>query len=145
VASTLDFMVAPIAGGQARELLPLVDGRSLVDLVAVFEAERGYEPSGAYAGIIPDHFRFGDLSLHYEGRAERQWPRPNHAWLLGCDCGEVGCWPLTARITVTGTDVIWSHFSQDHRPGWDYAGFGPFFFERQQYAAAVTRAGETFG
>jgi hypothetical protein len=141
VASALGFDVVPV-GDDASALVPMIDGQSLVELVAAFEAQRGYEPSGGYAGIIPAHFNFGDLTRYYEAREDRQWPRPEHAWLLGCDCGEVGCWPLTARIAVAADEVVWSDFSQEHRPNWDYAGLGPFVFERQQYAGAVSQAAE---
>ncbi|MGH3332697.1 MAG: hypothetical protein ACRDPJ_15470 [Nocardioidaceae bacterium] len=141
MTSALDFEVVPVDGG-VKALVPTIDGQSLVDLVAALETSRGYEPSGGYAGIIPAHFNFGDLTLYYEARELRQWPSPQHAWLLGCDCGEVGCWPLTARIAVTADEVSWSDFCQDHRPDWDYEGFGPFVFERQQYANAVSRAAE---
>jgi hypothetical protein len=144
VPNALDFTVVPVGDG-ARALVPMIDGQSLVDLVAAFEAQRAYEPSGGYAGIIPAHFNFGVLTRYYEAREDRQWPSPQHAWLLGCDCGEVGCWPLTARIEVTADDVTWSDFGQPHRPGWDYEGFGPFVFERQQYAGAVSRAVEAVG
>lgn len=139
MTSVLDFEVVPVSD-DAVALVPVIDGQSLVDRVAAFEADSGFEPSGGYAGIIPAHFNFGDLARHYEARADRQWPRPEHAWLLGCDCGEVGCWPLTARIAVTEDQVIWSHFSQEHREHWDYKGFGPFVFDRQQYTDAVSLA-----
>ncbi|SDC63749.1 hypothetical protein [Nocardioides lianchengensis] len=138
MANALDFEVTVEDGATA--LVPVIDGRSLVDLIAAYEARRGYEPSGGYGGIVPAHFRFGDLGRYYEAREQRQWPRPGHAWVLGCDCGEVGCWPLTTRVTVAGSDVTWSHFSQDRRPSWDYEGFGPFTFDRQEYASVVARA-----
>jgi hypothetical protein len=73
---------------------------------------------------------------------DHQWPRDGHAWLLGCDCGEVGCWPFTARITVKPTEVTWSNFSQDHRSERGYEGFGRFTFDQHQYASAVADAVE---
>ena len=138
MSSVLSFSVVEVDG--AKALVPFIDGQSLVDLVAAFETQRGYAPAGGYAGIIPAHFNFGDLRRYYEAREARQWPKPDHAWLLGCDCGEVGCWPLTARIEVAADAVAWSDFGQDHRPGWNYEGFGPFVFDRHQYASAVSRA-----
>ena len=141
VTNALDFEVVSV-DGSATALVPTIDGQSLVALVAAFESQRGFEPAGGYAGIIPSHFNFGDLTRYYEAREERQWPSPGHAWLLGCDCGEVGCWPLTAQIAVTPDNVTWSHFSQEHRPDWDYEGFGPFVFDREQYAGAVARAAQ---
>jgi hypothetical protein len=138
VPNVLDFEIEVIDG--ARALVPMIDGDSLIDCVAAFEAAAGYKPSGSYGGIIPDHFNFGDLRRYYVAREDRQWPRPDHAWLLGCDCGEVGCWPLTARIEVTSATVTWVSFSQEHRPAWNYEGFGPFVFDRDQYATAISKA-----
>ena len=122
-----------------RVLLPVVDGRSLVDLVAEYEAARGYEPAGAYGGLHLERFRFGDLADYFLSTGRGGWPRGEPLWLLGCDCGEVGCWPLEARATVAEDRVTWSHFAQPHRRGWSYAGFGPFVFDELPYRAAVAR------
>ncbi|WP_198303494.1 hypothetical protein [Cellulomonas sp. PSBB021] len=118
-------------------LVPSIDGASLIDMVRAFEQVRGFTPAGGYAGIIPAHFQFGDLADYYLGTASRLWPRDGHLWVLGCDCGEVGCWPLEAEITVSDQSVWWCNFSQPHRPAWSYAGFGPFVFDRRQYENAV--------
>lgn len=142
--SALAFEVVTVEGG-AKALVPTINGQSLLALVAAFESQRGYEPAGGYAGLIPAHFNFGDLTRYYEAREDRQWPGPEHAWLLGCDCGDVGCWPLTAHIAITPDHVTWSQFSQEHRPDRDYDGFGPFTFDRDQYASAVAKAAEAVG
>lgn len=62
--------------------------------------------------------------------------------VLGCGCGEWGCWPLSAAITVHGETVTWSHFSQPHRPDRNYREFGPFTFAAAEYRAAARRAME---
>lgn len=138
--STLEFEAVPLNGSIA--LVPTIDGESLVDLITFFESQRAWDAAGEYAGIVPEDFNFGDLTLYYEARADRQRPQPGHAWLLGCDCGEVGCWPLTARITVSQDEVTWSDFSQQFRPERNYDDFGPFVFDRGQYAHAVAAAAE---
>ena len=83
------------------------------------------------------------LGSTYLGLEAEQWPKPGHAWLLGCDCGEVGCWPLEARISLTDETVMWSDFSQPHRDAWNYTDFGPFRFARDQYEAAIRDAVST--
>lgn len=118
-------------------LTPEVDGASLTALVRSYEEQRGYSPAGEYDGIVPEHFNFGDLALYYLGIEANQWPKPGEAWLLGCECGEAGCWPLAARITIESSLVVWSNFKQPHRPQWDYASFGSFTFDRDQYEQAV--------
>lgn len=74
-----------------QQIEPSVNGTGLRDLVQMFEEVRGFDPAGGYAGLIPDHFNFGDLVAYFVGADNGQWPRPGVAWLLGCDCGEVGC------------------------------------------------------
>ena len=91
-------------------LVPEVDGISLVMLTTAYESSRGYDAASGYGGIVPAFFNYGDLSSYYLGA--RQWPEPGTAWLLGCDCGDLGCWPLAAQITVTDATVTWSEFQQ---------------------------------
>jgi hypothetical protein len=90
---------------------------------------------GVYGGLIPAFFRFGRLADHFLGR----WPGRSGSKppLLGCQCGEWGCWPLLARIRAVADSVIWDQFEQPHRPSRDYGAFGPFTFERQQYERAL--------
>jgi hypothetical protein len=124
----------------AVSLVPEVDGIALTELVSEFEAGFDDSPVGGYGGILPEYFRFGDLSMYYLGLEDNQWPAPGTVWLLGCECGEVGCWPLSARVSVVGERVVWSDFSQPHRAQRDYSSFGPFEFDRAQYDAAVHEA-----
>lgn len=128
-----------LADGPAQ-IVPEINRAPLVELVTIYEADREYQPAGGYAGLIPDHASFGDLTNYYWSRPDRRWPHPGHGWLLGCDCGEVGCWPLEAVIQVSGGLVVWSGFRQPHRPDRSYGEFGPFVFEREQYQHAVSAA-----
>ena len=136
---SLSFEKTTIDGG-ATSLVPRVDGTPLTELIEVFEAGLYDSPVGGCGGIVPEYFRFGDLSKYYLGWEAKQWPTPGHLWLLGCACGEVGCWPLSARVTVTDSTVVWSSFSQPYREHRDYSGFGPFEFDRTQYETAVCQA-----
>jgi hypothetical protein len=61
--------------------------------------------------------------------------------LLGCTCGEPGCWPLMARVEVSPLEVRWDEFEQPHRRGrWSHATLGPFVFDRRPYEATLTQA-----
>jgi hypothetical protein len=82
MVSTLELRVTTNGEG-AREVVPLVDDTSLVELAGSFERERGFSPAGGYAGLIPEHFRFGELTRYYLGVDNQQWPKPGTAWLLG--------------------------------------------------------------
>ncbi|MGC4748407.1 hypothetical protein ACLQ28_22540 [Micromonospora sp. DT201] len=137
------FEIRPWGGGPdpARELLPYVDNVSLVDLVSGYEHAAGHDVPGQYAGIVLDHFNFGDLTGYLTGRPDSAyWARKGAIALLGCDCGEVGCWPLQAQVVTTDDVVRWRGFVQPHRPKRDYGDFGPFVFRRNQYERAVLEA-----
>jgi hypothetical protein len=124
------FEVLPWAGGPHRELLPIVDDVSLVDRVSEYEHAASYDVAGGYAGLVIENFPYGDLTTYLTaGRAA----------LLGCDCGELGCWSLEAAVQVDEDVVVWDLFTQPHRPARDYTGFGPFRFRRPQYEQAVRR------
>lgn len=127
----------------ATEVVPVVDNEPLTTLIDAFERARGYEPSDGYGGIIPSFYRFGPLDAHYLGGSA---PQPNaKVPLLGCECGEWGCWPLLATIRATEETVTWSDFEQPHRKARDYAEFGPFVFDRAQYDEALAHLSSALG
>jgi hypothetical protein len=137
------FEVRPWGSGPlvARELLPYVDDVSMVDLVRGYELAAGYEVPGAYAGIVLDHFNFGDLTSYLTGAPESPYCADlGVVALLGCDCGEVGCWPLETRVVVQDGLVTWQGFVQPFRRGRDYSTFGPFVFQQGRYERAVREA-----
>jgi hypothetical protein len=53
-----------------RELLPYIDNVSLVDLVSGFEHAARYDVPGSYAGIVLDHFDYGDLTAYLTGQPD---------------------------------------------------------------------------
>ena len=56
--------------------------------------------------------------------------------LLGCNCGEWGCWPFTAVVTMEPDIVVWSGYRHGHRD-WDYGALWDLMFDRAQYEEAV--------
>ncbi|MFJ8506302.1 hypothetical protein [Streptomyces avermitilis] len=118
------------------EVVPCIDRVPLTNLIDQFETDAGMQPAGdAYGGLIPQFFRFGPMEDHFHGRSTGAiGPKTP---VLGCECGEWGCWPLMASITVTSDYVTWDSFEQPHRKTRDYSGFGPFHFDRHQYDDAV--------
>lgn len=118
------------------EVVPCIDGVPLTKLVDRFETDAGMQPSGdAYGGLVPQFSKFGPMADHFHGRSTGV--RGSKTPVLGCVCGEWGCWPLLASITVTPHHVTWNSFEQPHRAKRDYSGFGPFQFSRRQYDDAV--------
>jgi hypothetical protein len=72
--------------GPAHELLPYIDDVSLVDLVSGYEHAAGFDIPGAYAGVVLDHFEFGDLTVYLTGQPESAyWTTRGVIALLGCD------------------------------------------------------------
>ena len=142
----VSFELAPAGGDFDDELTQVkidVNGTSLPELVREIElpytrAEGQEELAGTYVGLVPGYIRM-DLAGQFLG-GSGAWLYPHgegKTALLSCDCGEVGCSPLLARITLDDDTVTWDEFEQPERPEWDYAALGPFTFNRRQYEAAL--------
>lgn len=128
--NTLSFHTQAAGPDSANEFRILVDGRDLLEIVRRIElpqatAEGQPELAGSYEVLPPQ--RWQRLTEHDDG---------DRVAVFGCECGEVGCWPLRVRITRKGDTVVWSDFEQPNR-SWSYFALGPFVFQRQQYEAAV--------
>lgn len=129
----------PARDAPVRTVVPYLNGRSLIDLAHRVEAPaaaRAGNPdlAGSYTGL-----GLADIawpSGHFSGAPVLSWFGDGDTVLLGCTCGEWGCWPLTARVTVDEESVVWAGFRHGHRD-WDYDRLGPFRFARGQYQAAL--------
>lgn len=128
----------------ALEVVPVVDGILFTDRVHAFERSAQMEPREAYAGLFPESFRFESARLHYTASGGMFVRKLGCAPLLGCSCGEWGCWPLWANIAVSCAEVRWSDFEQPYRPDRDYSAFGPFVFARGEYDAALAALSEVW-
>jgi hypothetical protein len=122
-----------------------VNGRNLVDILREVELpfvarEGNLQLAGSYVGLrpeevfLPSHRLLGEPTTCYdydslEGKTA----------VLGCVCGEPGCWPFRVKITSREDVVIWSGFEQPHRRTWRYDELQPFVFDRTQYLSALNR------
>ena len=125
--------------GEVITVTPYVDGVSLVDLARRAEAgpaKADHQPdlAGSYAGLVVGEARWQDW---YSGVDPQVGFGAGDSCLLGCVCGDTGCWPLTAKITIGDDTVLWEGFRTRHR-AWDLAALGPFTFSRHAYDAALT-------
>ena len=123
-----------------RTVIPHINGRSLIDLAREVEtpsaAQEGKpELAGSYDGLMADE-RIAWPSAHFLGEPVLSWFGDGDTVLLGCECGEWGCWPLTTQVTADDELILWSRFRQGHR-NWDYSRLGPFLFSREQYERAL--------
>lgn len=118
----------------------LVNGQDLIELVRAVELsipEAEPEIAGGYKGLPPEEVR--PPSRHLLGEPDPLYAENGKVVLLVCGgCGEVGCWPFLARISVSSEQVTWSEFEQPHRPHWRYDTLGPFVFDLQQYEHALS-------
>jgi hypothetical protein len=129
----------PIPFDRTSGVRVLIDDVDLVELVrewevGLAEAEGSPGLAGSYAGLHPgnvnDPERCGFLG-------NKAWDSMGRVAVLGCECGESGCWPLLCRVDFSDDLVVWSDFRQPHRPSWDYREFGPFTFDRRQYLESL--------
>jgi hypothetical protein len=142
----VSFELAPAGADYDDELSQIkitVNGTELPELVREAElpsarADGEEELAGTYVGLVPGYIRI-DLASQFLGGAGTAIDPggDGKTALLSCDCGEVGCSPLLARVTIDEDTVTWDEFEQPTRPGWNYDGFGPFTFERRQYETAL--------
>jgi hypothetical protein len=117
----------------------VVNGLSLSQAVLRFEQERRFLPAGGYGGLIPSWFNYDPLTNYFLGNFEPSsyFSAMARIYVLGCECGEVGCWPLVCKVNPMRDKIVWDSFQQPHRPERDYSTFGPFEFCEPQYRGAV--------
>jgi hypothetical protein len=134
----LSFQFPLLASG-AKTVVPAIDGISLVDLVAAYETGRDYnDPAGGYGGIVPEYMRYGPIDDYFLGRRISPCRNEDGAqYLLGCQCGEVGCWPLMGRIVASAGVYEWRDLHNPCRDARDYSGLGPYRFEAAAYEQAA--------
>lgn len=150
---TITFKVRPSEHWFGEEIEIEINGESLAAKLRAFEmplarAEGSPKIAGDYSGLPASSYLLP--SRHFFGEQAHPETREERVELLLCGgCGEIGCWPILARIAVAEDRVIWNDFQQPHRTGrgksavWDYARFGPFVFERAQYERALREAAES--
>lgn len=135
----------PVAAvGDLPGLEVRVDGVLLSDLVCDWENAHESDNSKKIAQAHGPIIRYHSSYLHSwlgEKLSEEDVAPPSKASLLGCSCGEVGCWPLQVSVMLNEKTVVWSDFLQPFRPeATIFEGFGPFTFHRAGYEAEVRRA-----
>ena len=120
-----------------------VNGRNLVEIVREaerpFRAREGrpYRASG-YVGLSPEEIFLPSRRLLGEPTTLYDHDSADgKIAVLGCGCGEVGCWPFRVRIKLREDVVIWDGFEQPHRPAWRYDEMRPLVFDRRQYFSAL--------
>lgn len=118
-----------------------INGHNLIDLVQQIEyptldvQNLGSSSKWSYAGLNPEWCP----GLREDLLGNSQSP---YSVLLTCTCFQDGCNSVMAKIEVGDKTVIWKDFTSvlhgEQARSWggrqvDYAGLGPFIFDRGQY------------
>lgn len=134
----IDFIVAT-DGTSCLEIkidgVPLEEHARRAELRSA-KADGEEELAGAYGGLTPLHAVCWP-SRHFLDSPALPATDDGDTVLLGCDCGDWGCWPLLARVHLSASTVTWREFRNGHRSAWDLSRLGPFEFERDQYESAL--------
>jgi hypothetical protein len=128
-----------VGAHEFQNVLILINGHPLKDLARAVEAhyaqaEGNPTLAGSYAPLAT--YQFDHDRNHFLGTPVATWFEDGDTVLMGCECGEWGCWPLTAIIHVGPETVRWSGFRTGHRD-WDLSDLGPFEFDRHDYETAT--------
>jgi len=138
---SVSFQIDELVGYEpvVHSVTPVINGTPLTELVTSFETVQQFEPLGGYGGLIPEFFKYGPLDSYLMGGFDPggYWDQLGGIYVLGCDCGEVGCWPLICRLKRDGNVVVWDRFRNPFRPERDYSRFGPFVFDATLYRNAA--------
>ena len=131
----------------------IINGRDLIKIIRNIElpfATREGSPqiAGAYSYLAAQRVFFP--SRHFLGEPEPIYADcEGRTYVMECECGEPGCWPLAVRIELRDQKVVWSDFRQEHRgPNskageWRYDALPSFTFDRVSYEQALSRSDHT--
>ena len=128
-----------LGGRTIPAIVPHLSGVPLPELLRRIElpsARRDGQPelAGGYAGLATGSVRWP--ARHYLGQPVLSAFGDGDTVLLGCGCGDWGCWPFSARVTVADDTVTWSGYRNGHRD-WDYRDLWDLTFDRTGYERAV--------
>ena len=121
-----------------------VNNKNLKDILKEYENQFDKESAGKYEGIRLLYF--DDVIKHFTGNIKESILNfSGKSQLLGCPCGEPGCWPFFANIKIDKNKIIWNGFEQPHRkinsPGgyWDYCNLKAFEFDKNDYESKLLK------
>jgi hypothetical protein len=144
----VDSIAFIVPKGKDTGVRIIINGRDFIetlrDIEMPFATREGHPRiAGAYSGL-PAHRVFSP-SRHFLGEPEPIYSDDEgRTFVLECECGEPGCWPLAVRIEMREREVVWSDFQQPHRHSeskageWRYDALPSFTFDRQLYEQALS-------
>jgi hypothetical protein len=102
--------------------------------------------AGAYLGLPPKAVFLP--SRHFLDKPDPYYCDHGRRAIYRCGCGDVGCKPMLADITLDNDYVIWSNFENPWhsiewtKEPWDYSSL-KFTFERKQYESELSSVSES--
>lgn len=136
---TINFKVEHSDEHNIQILNIFVNNENLVDLIKEFEMQHDPSIAGRYEGL--SIYSIYNLKEHFTGRLNENdvFNYQGKTQIIGCNCGEPGCWPLLVKIIEEDEKIIWSEFEQPYRAKesaggyWNYSNFKSFEFIKNQY------------
>lgn len=124
--------------GTLPAIVPYLSGVPLAELLRGVELpaarRRGHASlAGDYAGLTGDAVRWP--GRHYLGEPHESLSGRDSV-LLGCTCGDTGCWPFSAVVHLGEDTVVWTDYAHGFLDA-DYCELREFTFDRAQYEDAV--------
>src|SRR5207248_5022763 len=111
--NAITFRIVPSEHAKdSGEVQILIDGRNLRELARDVELTQpgSTDIAGKYAGLPADQDVLPP-SQHFLGVP--RWTIYDYdgkTQVLGCECGEPGCWPLVCTIAAAPAEVVWRDF-----------------------------------
>ena len=122
----IEFVVGDVETGNGVQecVEPLIDGESLVDILARVEVRLGY------AGLTPENLVHVLTRIESEGKAQ----------LLRCTCGDTHCSSAHVTVEIHADELVWHSLWDSHRQHADaHAELGPWRFSRPAYETALAK------
>jgi hypothetical protein len=142
--NTIQFKVEKSQELEHHVLNIYLNNVNLIEFIKQYEVQFEPKIAGGYEGLNTNYLDnlyehlYGNLDendlFNYNGKTQ----------VLGCNCGESGCWPLLVKITVNDETIVWSDFEQPHRSEdsaggyWDYSNLKQLEFDKKDYEEQLT-------
>jgi hypothetical protein len=119
-----------------------INNENLIDILKDYEKQFGENNPGKYDGICIYYFDDIDIIKHFMGEADKKniLNYTGKTQILGCTCGEPGCWPFLIKINISGNVIIWNEYEQPFRSKkrcgekyWNYSNLKALKFNRVEY------------
>jgi hypothetical protein len=145
----VDSIAFSVSNDKIARAQIIINGKDFIEIIREIElpfavCEGSPHIAGAYSYLAAQTVLMP--SRHFLGNPEPIYSDgEGRTYVLECECGEPGCWPLAVRIVLRESEVVWCDFRQEHRRTdskgghWSYDALAPFTFDRSSYEQALAQ------